>query len=147
MGSRYNWGKSSMPTIIDVRRTICFLTFRFPGRCCKVSNLLMALDVSKKGNTFLAIWKILLLCIKEIANKKHTAYSKIAWVFQNKQPKPNYCLRNIFIEFLSYQAHFASCHQSGCYIRQSLNTYSTVKKNCNYYFFYVSKETFQLFKL
>ena len=51
--------------------------------------------------------------------------------------------------FLSYQPHFASCHQLGCYTRQSLSTCNKAqKKRYNYYinlFFYDSKESVQPF--
>ena len=55
-----------------------FLTFWFAGRCFKVLNLLWTLIISRKGNIFLAIQKILFLYIKGKANKKHTANNEIA---------------------------------------------------------------------
>ena len=138
------WRGQKFVTLIYVifflgTQTYKCLTFRLPGSCSKVLNLLWTLGISKKRNVFFSDLKnpISLHQIKK-ANKKHTANSKSTWASRNKQPISNYCLRKKILSFLSYEVHFASCHQAGCCIRQSLSTSSNVqKKSYNYCIFFL----------
>ena len=78
---------------------------------CKKSHLYISIRKKQKQNITLQISK------SHEAPKKNSVIHIFASV-------------NFLFSFSSYQAHFSSCHQSGCYIRQSL---SRKKKRYNYY--------------
>ena len=89
----------------------------------------------RKRDIFLAILKILYVYIKEKANKKHAANSKIARASYSTQLTSNYRLSIKLVIFSSKQAYFASWHQFCQYIRQS--TKHMQRNSQNTYKYYV----------
>ena len=110
-------------------------TFRFPRKCSKVLNLLLALGMSRKGNILFSYLKKIHFSISNEKQTKNTReMGKPNELSGLNSLSPNIASDKILLRFLSDDAYFASWHQCCLYIRQSIkHIYQNSENAYNYY--------------